>query len=279
MANDRVMITATNKYPDYTVVFDDGLASYTDVSAESKTLWGTPVPFLEAAADYVYFGWTAKTYLLGFRYETAGVLGAITCEYWNGAAWAAFTPYHDSTAVFSQHGYAAWDLLASWATTNKGGDLPATVYWIRCTVASVTTAPEFYHMMLNLDMEGPLILDLQYQVKQTYRDVNNVVRKADLVYYGPTHASIDATYLAVAMDDMSLLWYFRDADGTGAVYLNIYDYAQSLTKDPDRNAYFVDYYGYIQRMPGRVESPQKMDAETYMIDFEIQSVTTLFDAT
>ena len=279
MANDRVMITATNKYPDYTVTYVNATVTYADVSAEAKTLWGTPVPFLQAAADYVYFGWTAKTYMLGFRYETAGDLGAITCEYWNGGAWVAFTPYHDSTEVFSKHGYAAWGLLASWATTNMGAALPATVYWIRCKVASVTIAPEFYHMMLNLDMEGPLVLDPQYGVEQLYPDINGTVRKADLVYYGPTHASLDATNIAAEMDNLNLLWYFRDGGGTGAVYLNIYEYAQSLTKDPDIDAYFVDYYGYIQTMPGRAMSPQKMDAETYTIDFKIQSVTTLFTAT
>ena len=279
MANDRVMITAMNKYPDYTVDYDSNLVVYNNVSAEAKTLWGTPTSFLKLAADYIYFGWDAKTYLLGFRYETAGTLGAATWEYWDGLAWSAFTPYHDSTATFSQHGYVAWGLLATWDTTNKGGDLPATAYWIRCTVASVTTPPKFYHFMLNLDMEGPLILDPQYQTEHTYFDINGTVREADLVYYGPTHASLDATNIAASMDDMNLLWYFRDGGGAGPVYLNIYDYAQSVTKDPDADAYFVDYYGYIQRMPGRAESPQKMDAETYTIDFKIQSVTTLFTAT
>jgi len=96
-----------------------------------------------AINDCVYFGLTGTTWNnLYFNITTAAVYSAtLVWEYWNGAAWTAFTPTVSAgtaAAAFKTAGAysVTWTTLASWAATSVNG---LTAFWVRARVSAFTS--------------------------------------------------------------------------------------------------------------------------------------------
>lgn len=91
-----------------------------------------------AVNDAVYFGLSGTTWNnLFFNLVTAGVyVATLVWEYWNGAAWTAFTP--TATTDFKSTGSKSvtWSTLASWAATDINS---VTAYWVRCRISAWTS--------------------------------------------------------------------------------------------------------------------------------------------
>ena len=86
-----------------------------------------------------------------FDVDTAGSLGALTWQYYNGTAWTEFIPASGRYEIdpdddeggqydFSKDGVEIFppNLLSDWATDAINSE---TKYWVRVSTASVTTAP------------------------------------------------------------------------------------------------------------------------------------------
>jgi hypothetical protein len=148
------MPTSANQYFD-TVFNWDGVGTssgdYTDVTLEAQSSAGTAFTLLDSSAHYLYIGDAARFDMAIFDVASAGSLGALTWEYYNGSAWAEFTPlsgtYYtdpddnaDTAYDFSKDGVEQFPVgrLSDWATVAINS---ATKYWVRVTTASVSSAP------------------------------------------------------------------------------------------------------------------------------------------
>tara|TARA_R110002020_G_scaffold226021_6_gene436407 strand:- start:340 stop:1473 length:1134 start_codon:yes stop_codon:yes gene_type:complete len=142
--------SATDQYFD-TVFNWDGSSTYTDVTLEAQSPAGTSFTLLNTSAYYIYIGDADRFDMAIFDVDTAGSLGALTWQYYNGSAWTTFTPlsssYYtdpddspDTAYDFSRDGAELFPVgrLSDWATVAINS---ATKYWIRCTAASVSSAP------------------------------------------------------------------------------------------------------------------------------------------
>jgi hypothetical protein len=148
------MPTSATNYFD-TIFNWDGVGTssgdYTDVTLEAQSPAGTSFTLLNSAAHYIYLGDAARFDMAIFDVDTAGSLGALTWQYYNGSAWTTFIPlsatFHtdpddspDTAYDFSTDGAEQFPVgrLSDWATVAINS---ATKYWIRCTTASVSAAP------------------------------------------------------------------------------------------------------------------------------------------
>lgn len=270
----KLLLIQIGDYAPYVRLWDNSGAAYVDYDAEAATMIGTAQPMWEQVADVMYWGDTAAFNSIGFGMLTSGVYGALAWEYWNGAAWTVFIPIHNSTnngtSDFGQSGWIAWDTtdLASWAATTVDG---TSAYWVRATVASVTTVAEFYNFMRTCTLEPPLVVRPIYERPRFARDVDGVNRKLDITYTGPTKLNVDCTLKALEMDDVNLLWDILNDRSK----VCIIDPAQSATIDPDSDAYFKQYTGYLTKISDDIASPSKMEGFIYMLEFEIEEVETI----
>ncbi|KPL08314.1 hypothetical protein AMJ86_01165 [bacterium SM23_57] len=271
---DKLVIIQVGDYAPYVRLWDNSASNYVDYDAEAATMLGTAQPMWEQTADIMYWGNTAAFNNIGFGMLTSGVYGDLTWQYWNGAAWAAFTPIHNNTnngiSDFGQSGWIAWDTtdLASWAATTIDG---TNAYWVRATVASVTTVAEFYNFMRTCILKPPLIVRPRYDKPRLYRDVDGINRKLDISYTGPTKLIVDCTLKALEMDDVNLCWDILNDRSQVCVL----DPAQHATIDPDSDAYFKQYKGYITNISDDIASPSKMEGYAYQIEFDIEEVDTI----
>ena len=132
-------------------VFTYNGSSYTDVTLEAQSPAGTSFSILGASTHYLYVGNDSKFDMAIFDVDTAGSLGALTWQYYNGSAWTEFIPAsaryqldpdddeggqydvsEDGAEIFPAN------LLSDWATDAINSE---TKYWVRVSTASVTTAP------------------------------------------------------------------------------------------------------------------------------------------
>ena len=124
---------------------------YTDVTLEAQSPAGTSFTLFNSSAYYLYLGHGSKFDMAMFDVDTAGSLGALTWQYYNGSAWTTFVPAsaryeldpddNEGTAYdFSKDGAEIFppNLLSDWSTVAINS---ATKYWVRVTAASVSTAP------------------------------------------------------------------------------------------------------------------------------------------
>lgn len=126
--------------------FDGSSDNYTDITVNVQALGNTSVNVLDTTAYILYLGNSDKFDMAVFDVDTAGSLGDLTWEYYNGSTWTAFTPSVDrkepdaSPYGFDEDGAEIfpYHLLASWATTEINSE---TLYWVRVSAASVTTIP------------------------------------------------------------------------------------------------------------------------------------------
>ena len=132
-------------------VFTHNGSSYTDVTLEAQSPAGTSFSILGASSHYLYLGHDSKFDMAIFDVDTAGSLGALTWQYYNGSAWTEFIPASGRYEIdpdddeggqydFSEDGVEIFpaNLLSDWATDAINSE---TKYWVRVSTASVTTAP------------------------------------------------------------------------------------------------------------------------------------------
>jgi len=132
-------------------VFTHNGSSYTDVTLEAQSPAGTSFSILGASSHYLYLGNDSKFDMAVFDVDTAGSLGALTWQYYNGSAWTTFVPASGRYEIdpdddeggqydFSKDGVEIFppNLLSDWATDAINSE---TKYWVRVSTASVTTAP------------------------------------------------------------------------------------------------------------------------------------------
>ena len=72
---------------EFTSVFTYNGSAYTDVTLEAQSPAGTSFSILGGASHYLYLGHDYKFDLAVFDVDTAGSLGALTWQYYNGTAW------------------------------------------------------------------------------------------------------------------------------------------------------------------------------------------------
>ncbi len=142
---------ATTAGAEFNKVFTHNGSSYTDVTLEAQSPAGTSFSILGASSHYLYIGNDSKFDMAVFDVDTAGSLGALTWQYYNGSAWTTFVPASGRYQLDpddDEGGQYAFDkdgaeifpsnLLSDWATDAINSE---TKYWVRVSTASVTTAP------------------------------------------------------------------------------------------------------------------------------------------
>ena len=244
-------------------------ATYDDYDAEMKTFLGTQRPFWADNADIIYIGADAAFYSIGMYLHTAGSYTGMQWQYWSGAAWSNFTPFHDSSASFSADGYMAWGALSGWASTTVDGQAG---YWIRASVTAVTTAAQVYSLLRHVVLLPPVVFQSTRDgAARFYIDVNGALQLSDCAYKGPTALTVRCRQVALHMDDLNLLHLLDESE----CKVTVIDLAQTATPDPDLDSYFSAYGGYIVRCAEAVVAASKMEPDTYEIEFAIESVTEI----
>jgi len=122
--------------------FTDETAKAQDAVADDMTLLPACINGGLVVDDAYYFGFAYKFDRLWLNVGVAGVGNyALAHEYWDGDSWELLPDIVDETSEFTIAGLNKMDFTkpGDWATTNKGGDLPATLYWIRARVTAVVT--------------------------------------------------------------------------------------------------------------------------------------------
>ena len=127
-------------------------SSYTDVTLDAQRPSSTAFSVLGGTNHFLYLGHGSKFDMAIFDVDTAGSLGALKYEYYNGSAWTEFVPASARYAndpddeegepyAFDKNGAEIFpiNLLTSWATNAINS---VTKYWVRISSpTSVTTAP------------------------------------------------------------------------------------------------------------------------------------------
>jgi hypothetical protein len=145
------MPTSANQYFDTVFAFD-GSSTYSNITLEMQSPAGTSATILADTNDVLYLGDANRFDMAIFDVDTAGSLGALIWEYYNGSTWATFTPlsatYYtdpddspDTAYDFSKDGAEQFPAgrMSDWATVAVNS---ATKYWVRCTsTTSVSSAP------------------------------------------------------------------------------------------------------------------------------------------
>ena len=141
--------------PYFTAVwtYDTSGTSYGNHTNEARRRGGTSFELFDAAADYLIIGDEDRFDLAYFDIDTAGSLGDLTWEYWNGSAWVTFIPSladlegndEENEFDFSEDGAELFLDMPGWATyvyAASGTEPDSTSrYYIRVSPASVATSP------------------------------------------------------------------------------------------------------------------------------------------
>lgn len=129
------------------VAFADDGGSFTEQTAASRSAAADDMTLLPAAPavnDAYYFGAHAGFRYLAIDLSTAGAgTYSIAWEYWNGAAWVAFSGLSDGTDGLARSGEqrVTWTMPTNWASTVVNG---RAAFWARARVSaftSITTQP------------------------------------------------------------------------------------------------------------------------------------------
>ena len=121
--------------------------SYTDRSIEARSVGGTGFPIFSTSADFLYIGLEDRFDMAIFLLSTNGAVGNRSWFYYDGDTWNAFSPTIEYD--FTSNGAEKFERLNNWRELLFTSTVPhaatppdnITRYWIRCSVASVTTAP------------------------------------------------------------------------------------------------------------------------------------------
>lgn len=151
-------------------VFDDDAATYADNTLEARSPGGTAFTIFDATADFLYLGDESRFDLAMFLLNTAGSLGTLKYEYYNGTAWIEFVPslmYQYTTGEspiqsvfdFTSDGAEYFTNLTSWTALAFSNSSPHTAtvpdtdtrYWVRISSpTTITTSP-----IINAIIERP----------------------------------------------------------------------------------------------------------------------------
>ena len=175
---------ATSAGAEFDTIFNwDGVGTssgdYTDVTLEAQSPAGTSFTLFNSSAYYLYLGHASKFDMAIFDVDTAGSLGALTWQYYNGSAWTEFVPGSARLELdpdddeggqydFSKDGAEIFpsNLLSDWATVAINS---ATKYWVRVTAASVSTAPTIKRIQMR-----------SYQAYCTTKDVFQLLQLGNI---------------------------------------------------------------------------------------------------
>ena len=127
-------------------------SSFVDVTLEAQTPAGTSFSILGGTSHLLYLGHDSKFDMAMFDVDTAGNLGTLKYEYYDGSAWTEFIPASGRYELdpdddfggqydFGKDGAEIFppNLLSSWSTTAINS---STLYWVRISSpTSVTLAP------------------------------------------------------------------------------------------------------------------------------------------
>ena len=116
------------------------LVNNTVVNIQGSQIGTNPLILLENSSDLLYIGDTTIFANAIFTLSVPGRVGMLTWQYWNGSAWAKFTPTSDGTNGFTKSGTVVIPALNGWARHFISG-LPYNAYYIRVSAASVAEAP------------------------------------------------------------------------------------------------------------------------------------------
>lgn len=125
---------------------------YSDVTLEAQTPAGTAFTGFASTAHHIYLGHAERFDMAIFDIDTAGSLGTLEWEYYNGSAWTEFIPASGRYALdpdddeggqydFSKDGAEMFpqNIISDWATVAINS---STLYWVRVSSpSSVTTSP------------------------------------------------------------------------------------------------------------------------------------------
>ena len=126
-------------------------SDYTDVTLESQSPAGTSFTIFDSTSHHLYLGHASKFDMAVFDVDTAGSLGTLQYEYYNGA-WTEFVPAsarYELDPDDNEGGQYAFDkdgaeifpsnLLSDWTTVAINS---STLYWVRISSpSSVSTSP------------------------------------------------------------------------------------------------------------------------------------------
>ena len=136
-------------------VFDSSATDFIDNSAEARSSAGTNFTIFEDTSDYLYLGMEERFDLAIFFLETAGEVGNRTWEYYDGDSWNVFSPGIEY--AFDENGGERFDRLINWTpllisttTPHTATTVPDQIprFWLRASVASVTTSPTVVNMIM-----------------------------------------------------------------------------------------------------------------------------------
>lgn len=152
-------------------VFDNSAGAYIDNSIEARSPTGTAFSIFADTADFLYIGLENRFDLAIFFLAANGSIGLRTWQYYDGNSWNTFVP--GTEYDFSGDGAERFDRLINWnaflftATSPHAATPPDNItrYWIRCQVASVTTAPTVNRVVLR-----------EYAAYATADDVANILQ-------------------------------------------------------------------------------------------------------
>jgi hypothetical protein len=98
-----------------------------------------PFPTGEVLNDYFAVGYTSTFGALKINLSTAGTVGTLTWEYWNGSAWAALTGVTDGTTGLTTSGTNSltFTVPSDWAAQSLNGS--ASLYYVRARVLTAFT--------------------------------------------------------------------------------------------------------------------------------------------
>jgi len=132
-------------------VYDESTTTYYDVT-DAAFAGGTPFPgFAVTAGDILYAGCGTRYYGLKFEMDTPETVEpdeeqSATAHAWESwqASWQTL-PVDDQTMGFIKDKTVTWGAISSWVAkdlSDCAAGAPQTVplYWVRCTVGTVTTA-------------------------------------------------------------------------------------------------------------------------------------------
>lgn len=110
--------------------------SYTDDTTDANDPGTADVTWCQHVGDMMYFGHSSPFKSLAFITSTAGTVGVVVWEYYNGSSWAtapgmsgAFTSTGGARVAFTND-----TPPANWATVDPG--MGYTKYWVRCRITT-----------------------------------------------------------------------------------------------------------------------------------------------
>jgi len=138
-----------------------------NLALEMQSPLGTALTFFNTVSHHLYLGDAEKFDMAVFDLSTSGSLGALTWQFYNGSAWATFTP---------SSGRLRFDVDDTGAGGVYDFGIDGVEYWIRVTAASVTTAPQIYRIQ-----KRPYATYCSTQDVFNFLQLNNITGTTDFV--------------------------------------------------------------------------------------------------